>query len=387
MATTGYRGGTLEGLGGPVEMDPYHFDGIDPTLDSCCQREIASNRKYNALQATLRRHDVAALAERRRRNLVSTPAFDGCRCSYDPNSDGCGEYRALLEYKRQHPIRREEHLEEVEEYKESKVEDNHSGDDDDEDDDEFDYLLDEDLPGDEGLKEHEEQRRAELEFEMIKRQVALQHGYGTHRQFHPTRVLKAAGLGANPSRTPPPAVVLHLVDPDSISSASLDYFLETSLASKHPGTIFMRSGGRSTLLMDAGIAERAFGNRLHPDVDIPALVAIRDGIVVNISRGLRDVTAEEGGVIETSAVEHWLENSGVLRSQPPLFDTLCYKRPEEEALMDYLAHKKPEKIMEEERYDCGLDGCSKSFPHEHVGVKTAEQDGLLVNEDIIIGND
>ena len=43
MTTTGgsYRGGTLEGLGGPVEMDSYHFDGIDPTLDSCCQREVS----------------------------------------------------------------------------------------------------------------------------------------------------------------------------------------------------------------------------------------------------------------------------------------------------------------------------------------------------------
>ncbi|MFN7506371.1 MAG: hypothetical protein ACK5Q1_12515, partial [Limnobacter sp.] len=71
----------------------------------------------------------------------------------------------------------------------------------------------------------------------------------------------------------------------------------------------MRSGGRSTLLMDAGIAQRAFGNRLQADVDMPALVAIRDGVVVNISRGLRDLTAEEGGVIETRAVEQWLENS------------------------------------------------------------------------------
>ena len=319
--------------------------------------------------------------ERRRRNIVTTPAFEGCRCSYDPNSDGCGEYRALVEYKLQHPIRQEEHLEEADDYKESKIDSVN-----DDDDDEFDYLLDEDLPGDEGLKEHEEQRRAELEFEMLKRQVAMQHGYGTHRQFHPSRVLKAAGLGANPARTPPPAVVLHLVDPDSVSSASLDYFLETGFASKHPGTIFMRSGGRSTLLMDAGIAQRAFGNRLQADVDMPALVAIRDGVVVNISRGLRDLTAEEGGVIETRAVEQWLENSGVLRSQPPMFEALCYIRPEEEALMDYLAHKKPEQILDEERYDCGLEGCSKTFPHEHVGVKTTEQDGLIVKEETIIGS-
>ena len=34
-----YRG-MMEGLGGPVRMDPYTAQGIDPTLDSCCQREV-----------------------------------------------------------------------------------------------------------------------------------------------------------------------------------------------------------------------------------------------------------------------------------------------------------------------------------------------------------
>ena len=35
-----YQGGTLEGLGGPVNAESYTLDGIDPTLDSCCQREV-----------------------------------------------------------------------------------------------------------------------------------------------------------------------------------------------------------------------------------------------------------------------------------------------------------------------------------------------------------
>jgi len=35
-----YQGGTLEGLGGPVNAETYTLDGIDPTLDSCCQREV-----------------------------------------------------------------------------------------------------------------------------------------------------------------------------------------------------------------------------------------------------------------------------------------------------------------------------------------------------------
>jgi hypothetical protein len=37
--------------------------------------------------------------------------------------------------------------------------------------------------------------------------------------------------------------------------------------------------------------------------------------------------------------------------------------------------------LDEERYDCGVPGCSKSFHHEHVGVKNDAQTGLLVSED------
>jgi hypothetical protein len=50
------------------------------------------------------------------------------------------------------------------------------------------------------VQELEENRRAELEFQMLIRQVAIQHGYGTHQQLHPGRVLKAAGLGENAAR-------------------------------------------------------------------------------------------------------------------------------------------------------------------------------------------
>lgn len=354
---------------------------------------MESNRKYNAISSTLKRHDVSALAERRRRNVVTTPAFDGCRCCYDPNSDGHGEYRALIDYKMAHPIQEQQHnaratLDETEN-QEPNI---HSDRDDDSDsDDEFDYLLDEDLPGDDnagGLKALEEQRRAELEFEMLKRHVALLHGYGTHRQLHPGRALKAAGLAQNPARPPPPAVVLHLVDPDSVTSASLDYYLETELAPKFSGTVFMRSGGRTCLLMNQGLAQKAFGNQLlQADRDIPALVAIRDGIAVNIAPQLKGLCSEDGGPIEPSAVEMWLEQSGVLLSQPPMFDNLCYIRPEEDALMDYLATQKPPEVAEEERYDCGMEGCNKTFRHEHVGIKTSEQDGLVVKAETILGEE
>jgi hypothetical protein len=34
-------GGMMEGLGGPIRMNPYTADGIDPALDECCQREVS----------------------------------------------------------------------------------------------------------------------------------------------------------------------------------------------------------------------------------------------------------------------------------------------------------------------------------------------------------
>jgi hypothetical protein len=251
---------------------------------------------------------------------------------------------------------------------------------DDDSDDEFDYLLDEDLPQDEGLMELEDNRRAELELDLLHREVALHHGYGTHRQLHPGRVLKAAGLGDRTARDPPHAVVLHLVDPDSTQSASLDLYLET-LAKECGGTVFCRSGGRSTLLLDSDISTRAF-TRLDAESDMPCLVAIRDGIVVNTAPTLRGL--HQGDDIESRAVHAWLDKCGVLVSQAPPLEYLCHIRPEEDALMDYLQTIKP---AEEERFDCGSDGCNKTFPHEHVGVKTSEQDGLVVKEEEVLGAD
>lgn len=350
------------------------------------------------MTSTLRRHDVAAQAERRRRNLVKTPEFEGCRCCYDPNGDG-GEYHALMEYKASQQQRQEglgggndeaavDHHPSIDE-KESRQVSKDSDDEDNGSDDEFDYLLDEDLSGGiDTIRELEEKRRAELEYEFFMRQVAAQHGYGVHRQLHPTRVLKAAGLlDAGPSgRIPPPAVVLHLVDPDSMGSASLDYFLETTLAATNPGTVFLRSGGRSTLLMDPSVAPKCLqSNVLDPDRDIPALLAIRDGIVVNTCPHLRGLTSQNDDRIDPYAVRQWLENSGVLLNQPPRLDFLCAIRPEEDALMDYMDTHKHATPMEEEFYNCGVEGCNKTFKHEHVGIQTSEQDGLVVKEDIITG--
>ena len=232
-------------------------------------------------------------------------------------------------------------------------------------------MLDEDLPGqDEELKALEDMRRAELQFQALRRETALQHGYGAHRQMHPSRALKAAHAAM--------VSVLHLYDPDSVASASLDWFLSQTLAPKNPGTKFLRSEGRSTLLMDPDFAQKML-SRLQPDRDIPALIVVRDGCVVS-THNLQDMCDRYSGEILPSVIENWLERANALVAESPTLEEICRIRPEEEALMDYLAAQKPKADI----FECGMLGCEKTFPHKHIGEVNEEQDGLVVPESDIV---
>ena len=383
---------------------------VDPTLDSCCQRELEDSRKYSALRRTLQRHDVVAERERRRRNLVQASDFDGCRCLYVPRLDGGGDYRALsiLRKQRQQQMStlnmgEELYCVDIAEVQEddvfpnserSNVEKDDEKDevDEEEEEDEFDYLLDEDLPGQsEELKLIEEQRRAELEMEMLEKEIQLQHGYGVHRQMHPSHALKAAGLVPG-SRDPPPCVVVHLFDPDSMQSASLDLYLE-KLATQMRGTKFLRTNGRGTLRSEATLVEKVLP-RIRANADLPLLIAVRNGVVVQTSPGLQifgdsrrySENNDQEASILPEAVYEWLDQLGVLHERPPPLEALCRIRPEEEVLMDYLAKQKPSSPPQmEEFFKCGMPGCQKLFAHQHVGVETKEQSGLVVSESEILG--
>ena len=339
IAATMFQANRLEGLGGPVHVNRPDFGDIDPTLESCCQREIETNRKGNALVATLAKHDVVAARERQRRNLV-TP--EDCRCCFDPNQDG-GEYRALIELKQQ-----QQQLSNTDDDISNA---NNNNIEDEADEDEFDYLLEDcELPEDEW-------RRAELEWNMLQNEIRRFHGYGSVRQMHPLRVLGAA-LRA-------PACVLHLFDADSKESASLDLYLERTLAPKTMGTLFLRSDGRSTLLMNP-----KYLSDIDPNHNLPALIALKNGVVVNQNLQLQGLLDDNDCVIE-SAVETWLDHCNVLCLTAPVDEDLCRIRPEEQALTDSMAP----------RYDCGVDTCYKTFPHEHVGISSSH----LVSEDDVLG--
>lgn len=373
-------------------------------------------------------------------NLLPNVNFDGdgCRCCYDPNGDG-GEYELLARARGDRDVgaaadgRRDEdgdarravfgaEDDEGEDHRAEKRRDETDSTDDtddDDDDSEFDYLLDEeeDGPADGGGRGDADdarggpmaRRRAELEDSARRREAARCHGYGVHRQMAPARAFAAAGYRGvlssrrDDARPPPRGSVLHLYDPGSLLSASLDLCLE-GVSSRHPGTKFVRGHGIASIphAAAAGGGGGGGGDDGWRRADLPILLALRDGEVVAWSSGLRDFRDDDGGGagggVISDAVENWLDMAGALIDEVPHPDLLCGIRPEEEALLDDMRRligtnavgrgrttrvggdDDEDDHRDHHRYDCGVAGCDKSFYHEHVGIRTEAQDGLLVSE-------
>ena len=412
---------------------------VIPVIMETCQ--IEANRKQDTVEKALRAHDRVARAENQRQlrkgdatsvggynadyhshNLVRGMTFgDGCRCCYDPNGDG-GEYELLTKAKQaradaaadtnyhalDNPIEEDE-----KEFRTSDDDDNSS-----DSDDEFDYLLDEvaspagDAASSLGDYAHlQSLRRAELEQQAEHLEVARQHGYGVHRQMHAQRCFAAVGCGVAPSqdRFLPRCACLHLYDAHSPLSVSLDLCLE-DMAARYPGTKFARGLGTACLLFandgGSGIESDRAEWKKKGNGCLPMILALREGRVVSHSSGLRDL--QYAGEVEPRAVEQWLDRAGVLLTTPPPRDLLCKIPPEVEMLVQSMRKMSgpgsrsndgggfggmmnlmkgasgqkqgQEDIEEEDRYDCGVSGCSKSFYHEHVGVANEVHGGLLVSE-------
>jgi hypothetical protein len=443
------------------------FSGLDPTLDACCRRDAEDSLKAQTKRAVLQSHDRVAAYERTRRgqhdgasvqhqrnpHVVSVPLgssssssssmfFDGCRCSYDPNKDGGADYPALAELRntrQEQPSSNDKSRgedadadrhggdggdsdDELDAFmegfgggaksKEPRDDRGVSGDNDTSDDDDDDDLL---LLMDDGpVSDWERQRKQQLLQQLQSLEMARQHGYGGHRPMHPTRVLKVAGLSATPatSRIPPVSVFVHLYDPDSLASASLDLYFEHTLAVHYPGTMFLRSDGRSTTKVERDLlahlanqstssnshVSRALMQLLHePEDAFPALLVVRSGQIIHVACGFHRPSAHwidpTTGRIVPSAVEEWLERSSagngddsILRRQLPSLTEICHLRPEELALLDYLRTSNSDDVGrarneflsalecnsrangdETDYYDCGLPGCRKPYHHQHVG--------------------
>jgi len=368
------------------------------------------------MEMTLAKYDRIALAERRRRYVINNFSFgSGCRCCYDPKLDG-GEYVALTEARLQAKEKEEDEeyqnkleKDELQPTQHSKQQD-HNNNDGDDDDDEYDYLLEEIDIQDDGIQKMEQERKAEMYLTALTLESAIHHGFGVHRQIHPQYILRATGLGISNTNTtktatilPPPAVVLHLFEETSILSASLDLYLE-QMASQYKGTKFIRCNGRLALIWNPTLVSILFPQLSHTttSVDIhtwmdryvPCLFAIQKGQVVSSCYHLDEFGNIKQGGVDPLKVENWLYHTGVLFTQHTLsLEDFCRYRPEEEALHETMIRaqigrgKENDDEEEEEIHHCGILGCQKKFVHEHIGLKTEEQKGLLISEDQTLGMD
>lgn len=254
--------------------------------------------------------------------------------------------------------------------------------------DEFDYLLDEVIESTSDEHDLQAARRAELESMARHFEVLRYHGYGVHRQIHPQRVFSYVGYrNTDRDRYVPPGAVLHLYDAFSRLSVSLDLCLD-DIARRYPGTKFVRALGITSILF----AEDCDDSHKWKNADLPMLLAVKGGKIVAISSGLRDFChSRQDEEVEPRVVEKWLGYAGVLIDDPPPMEAVCRIRPEEEMLLENMRllqglgdiHDDEEN---QNLYDCGVDGCNKSFYHEHVGVKNDAQDGILVSESQVVSS-
>lgn len=282
---------------------------------------LESNRKRGAVETALRSHDRIALIEDQRRrvggggcggfyrpyhnafNLLPNVNFDGdgCRCCYDPNGDG-GEYNLLARAREDGTSGRRDDVGATWDEDEGEEKKRRDGTDD-SDDGEFDYLLDEDdgptndAYDDDGPMAR---RRAELENVVRRLEAARCHRYGVHRQMSPSRVFAAAGhhrLGCcDDVRPPPRGSALHLFDPYSSLSSSLDLCME-DVARRYPGTKFVRGHGVASIAhAPAGGGGGGGEDDGWKRADLPMLLALRDGAIVAWSSGLRDFRNGNGTV-------------------------------------------------------------------------------------------
>lgn len=249
--------------------------------------------------------------------------------------------------------------------------------------------------------------------------------------MHPRRIFRAVGYGIRSEeehartkeRVAPRAAVVHLYDAQSELSVSLDLCLE-DMAGRFLGSVFVRGlgitsilfaedgmgssgqGGRNGTVVTTASGNAHFTSRHWKDGDLPMLLALRDGKVVAWSSGLRDFCSDNRRQrVEPRAVEQWLDYAGVLIETPPPLEEVCRIRPEEEMLWENTMRlngmnvintggicgavsegNDEEDIEAKERFDCGIKGCNKSFYHEHVGIKTEAQDGLLVSESRVVSS-
>lgn len=370
-------------------------------LHPCCQKELEATRARTKLMTKLTAADITRHAMERRRNVfgpgqandqhqhvhgtgccsltVDYPALSDLRERQGggsramevgmPVGSGDGDEQALLRQ-----AEREQNGDEEEE----------------ESDDEW---LQELEDGDDGG--FQEVRRAEMVRRALEQAELQALGVGLHTYVAPARALKIVQRASCP-------LVMHCYDPYSPISAALDLELEV-LAARYPGTRFLRTAfGANGGTRDGrgGQGSKVLRESLRVPAPAPTgeyrksvVLAVKEGRLVDscYDFGRRFGDVKEGRVYG-EAVEQWLQHCRVLERASVCVDDarrmdgegkgegkrgggggLRWMRREggasrgKERFGGEGEETEEEEEEGEEIYDCGVEGCAKTFAHAHVG--------------------
>ncbi|CAM9815309.1 unnamed protein product [Ectocarpus sp. 6 AP-2014] len=332
------------GTSGQADGEEDFHEFLEET-HPCCQKDSEAKARALKLRSALDKVDLSQIAERARK-----AAFSSGLAGPPASRGGVGDYPALREARAAAAAAaakdsRNDGAARGAGYGDGIVEGHNnnsrvdSDDDDDDDDDDLDYLLD----------DPEITRMAQIRVEAMHADATrLQNlralGFGLHIEVPESGVEEASrgqfrGAG----------VVLHLYDADSELGASLDLLLEAK-AGSYMGTRFVRCRLRPESAVAATMRIRR----------VPALACYKGGVRMAYTEQLSQFGNSDG--VDPGAVERWLVASGTLEFDPPDADALC-----EGGGLGMVGDDGDgdDEESAEARYDCGLDGCHKTFKHDH----------------------
>ncbi|CAN0223958.1 unnamed protein product [Pylaiella littoralis] len=335
----GHSDGSAAGPGNGEEED---FNEFLEDTHPCCQKDAESKARALKLRAALDKVDPSQIAERARKAAFSSgvtglpvrggggaedyPALRDARATAAAKGGGTvGTGLVVSGEGAQDGANRS---------------DGSDDDDDDDDDDDLDYLLD-----DPEITHMAQARVEAMHADAARLQSLRALGFGVHSEVPESEVEVASSR-----RFRGAGVVLHLYNPDSTLGAWLDLLLECK-AGSYMGTRFMRC----RLNPESGVASRMRIQR------VPALACYKGGVRVAYTEQLSQFGDSDG--VEPGAVDRWLAASGTLEFDPPDINTLR----EGNGVLGARGGRDESEEDEaaEARFDCGLDGCHKTFRHDH----------------------
>lgn len=292
-------------------------------LDTCCQKEVLSNRRYREVTAKLRESDVSnnRLDQQRAAlsNLWKTPLCECCSASSD--------YPILAQLRSKRTATEQVYCQEV-----SVPVDEES--DSDFDDDDF-------------LSAAEQERR--LDFLQLQQTIALAQsiGYGAHLEDSLDHLVSAISLGL--------PVVLHIVSTDETLCGELDLVLE-NLSLKYLGTRFRRIRCTRVFMSEAEKKLQVFGVTAKTITSDGCLLCFHNNYLSAVSNNFAEFS-ECSSIFEQDLVK-FLDAARVLSVDVPL----AYVQQ----LQNSKLVKSGEEDAEEEAY-CDDPECTRKYAHEHVG--------------------